>query len=290
MAGQVILNGIIAGCEYGLIAAGLMLVYQVRSFFNLAHGAVYLTSAYVANFLIVVGNCPAAAAIPIAIAWGAGLGALMELAIYRPLIRRNATPTVLLIASLGILIAAQNIVVLAFGSFTRTFFPSGIPEGIVVAGLRLTVIQSLTICVYAVIVATLWLWFFRTKSGREARAVADNPQLSIAFGVNADAVILRTFAVASMLAAVAGILAGYNTSVFPSMGFWGILPGVVAIVVGGLGSISGAFVGGLFVGITQQLAGWFFPAQWQTAALFVLLFGFLLFRPQGFVGTVTRKG
>jgi branched-chain amino acid transport system permease protein len=281
---QSILNGIIAGCEYGLIAAGLALVYQVRSFFHLAHGAVYLTSAYVANFLIAENHWPLQVGIAVAILWGAALGVLMELAVYRPLAKRGASSTILLIASLGLLIALQSIVAFVFGSFTRSFFAGGVNEALLVAGLRVTAVQLLTIGVFAAAGALLWLWMFRTKTGKEVRAVADNAQLSVAFGIDSGRVVLLVFAVASALAAMGGILAGYNTNIFPAMGFWGILPAVVAIVVGGLGSISGAFFGAMFVGIVQNLAAWFLPTVWTNAIMFVVLLGFLLFRPTGLVG------
>src|SRR5438270_13331485 len=105
MLSQSILNGLIAGCEYGLVAAGLALFYQVRSFFHLAHGAVYLTSAYTANLLIVGLRWPLSIGIAAAILWGIALGVVMELTVYRPLVRRGASSTILLIASLGLLIA-----------------------------------------------------------------------------------------------------------------------------------------------------------------------------------------
>jgi branched-subunit amino acid ABC-type transport system permease component len=281
---QSILNGLIAGCEYGLVAAGLALVYQVRSFFHLAHGAVCLTSAYAANLLIVEQHWPPQIGIPAAILWGAALGVLMELAVYRPLVRRGASSTILLIASLGLLITLQSIVAFLFGSFTRSFFAEGVDEGLLVGGLRVTAVQLVTIAVFAAAAALLWLWMFRTKTGKEVRAVADNAQLSVAFGIDSGRVILLVFAVGSALAATAGILAGYNTNIFPTMGFWGILPAVVAIVVGGLGSISGAFLGAMFVGIVQNLAAWFLPTVWTNAIMFVVLLGFLLFRPTGLVG------
>jgi len=126
MIWQSVFNGVIAGCEYGMIAAGLALTYQVRSFFNLAHGAVYLTSAYIANILIVEGQWPLQIGIAVAILWGTGLGVLMELAVYRPLVRRGASATMLLIASLGLLIALQNVIAFFFGSFTRTFYAGGV--------------------------------------------------------------------------------------------------------------------------------------------------------------------
>ena len=281
---QALLNGLIAGCEYGLVAAGLALVYQVRAFFHLAHGAVYLTSAYAANVLIVERHWAPPLAIAAAMLWGMALGVLMELAVYRPLVRRGASSTILLIASLGLLIALQSIVAFLFGSFTRSFFAGGVNEGLLVGGLRVTAVQLVTIGVFIAAGALLWLWMFRSKAGKQVRAVADNAQLSIAFGIDSNRVILLVFAVASALAAIAGILAGYNTNIFPAMGFWGILPAVVAIVAGGLGSISGAFLGAMFVGIVQNLSAWFLPTVWTNAIMFVVLLGFLLLRPTGLVG------
>jgi branched-subunit amino acid ABC-type transport system permease component len=281
---QSLLNGVISGCQFGLVAIGLALVYQVRGFFHVAHGAVYLTGAYVANVLIADHQWPAFAGIPSAILAGVLLGLTMEVAIYRPLARRGASATILLIASLGILIVVQNVIALTFGSFSRTFFGQGVQEGFTLWSLRVTRVQMISVTAFALIGAILWVWMFKTRSGKTVRAVADNPELGIAFGIDSDRVILLVFAVASGLAAVAGILAGYDTNVYPSMGFWGILPPVVAIVVGGLGSISGALAGAMFVGIVQNLAAWFLPAIWTNAILFMVLFAFLLIRPSGMIG------
>jgi branched-chain amino acid transport system permease protein len=282
---QALLNGVISGCQFGLIALGLALVYQVRTFFHVAHGAVYVAGAYAANILIVDHHWPAYAGIAAAIIAAAALGAAMELAIYRPLARRGASGTILLIASLGILICVQNVIALAFGSFTRTFFGQGVQEGFALWTLRFTRVQAISVVAFALIGAILWVWMFKTRSGKEVRAVADNPGLAMAFGIDSDRVILLVFTAASGLAAVAGILAGYDANVYPSMGFWGILPPVVAIVVGGLGSISGALAGAMLVGIVQNLSAWFLPAIWTNAVLCIVLFGFLILRPSGMIGT-----
>jgi branched-chain amino acid transport system permease protein len=287
---QSLLNGAIAGCQYGLVAVGLTLIYQIRSFFNLAHGGVYLTSAYVANVLIVDKSWPAPIGIFIAVLFGMVIGVLMELSIYRPLARRGASSTVLLIASLGLLIVIQNIIAFAFGSFTRSFSTANASESVPILGLRITDVQLIAIGVFAAITALLWLWIYRTKSGKLVRAVADNVPLSIVFGIDSDRVTLSVFAVASALAAIAGILAGYDTNIYPTMGFWGILPPVVAIVVGGLGSIAGAFLGALFIGVVQNLAAWFLPTVWANAIMFIVLLGFLLARPSGFAGAVLARG
>jgi len=285
MLTQAISNGLIAGCEYGLFAAGISLIYRIRSFFHLAHGAAYLVGAYVANVLAIEARWPMAIAIAAAIFLATMIGAAIELAVYRPLVRRGASVTILLIASLGLLIALQNVVEFAFGSFTRTFYASGAPSALVVAGLRVTSVQLVTVGVYAVVGLLLWGWLYATRSGKIVRAVADSAELGIAFGIDSDRVILTVFAVASALAAIAGILAGYNTNIYPTMGFWAILPAIVAVVAGGLGNISGAFLGGLFVGVVGNLAAWFLPSAWQDAVMFAILLAFLLIRPQGIVGT-----
>lgn len=162
-------------------------------------------------------------------------------------------------------------------------------EGLSVFGARVTLIQISMIAVSVLLSALCWVFIEYSSKGKAMSAVANDPELARIVGVESDQVILFTFALGSALAAIASILISFDTDMTPMMGFNALLMGVVAAIVGGIGSIPGALLGGLLVGMAQHLGVWKLPTQWQDAIVFVILILFLLFRPQGFLGKPLRQ-
>lgn len=286
---QYVVNGINAGATCALVALGFGLIFHVCGFFHFAHGGVYAVGAYAAYAFGQMLGWPIWCAIPIAILLSALVGGGIDIAVYRPLQRIRATPLAVLIASLGLLLVMQNILSLAFGDNSKSLRTGNITEGYLVLGARITTIQIITFFTVIVAFSAVGVLFRYSRFGRTVKAVANDPQLTNVLGVDTKIIVTLTFLLGSALAGSAAILAAYDTSLTPGMGFKALFGAVVAVIIGGRGSILGALLGGLLVGIVQNLVVWQLPGQWQDASVFVILIAFLLLRPQGFLGQPLRK-
>ena len=281
---QLFINALAAGSIYALVAIGFSVVYGSLRFFHFAHGAIYSTAAYAAYLTLVVMRWPPVIGVIVAVVTGTVLGLGIDLVVYRPLRRRRSSPLVLFLASLAVLGILQNLLSLLFGDQTRTLRAGIVGRGVSVFGGFITptqiLIVILTPCVYLAVTAVSK----RSRYGRLARAVADDRELAEMLGVRLDEVALFVITLGSALAAMAGVLVAYDTDLAPMMGFNALLMGMVAALVGGIGSIAGAGLGGLLVGTVQNVGVWKLPASWQEAILFGLLLLFLLVRPRGILG------
>jgi branched-chain amino acid transport system permease protein len=271
------------------MALGFAFIYQVSRFFHFAHGVVFTAGAYFTFLFRVWFDFPLVFSILIAIALCIILGCLMEIFIYRPLRHKNASYLILLIASLGIYIVLQNILSMVFGDDTKTIRSGMVEEGIHFIGARITPIQITIIGLSLLLLVSCFLFLKHTKIGRAMRAVANDPELARVAGIKSDKVILLTFALGSALAGIAGILVSLDVDMTPTMGMNALMMGVVAVIIGGAGSIPGVALGALLLGMAQHLGIWKISSQWQDAIAFVILLIFLLFRPQGFLGKKVKK-
>jgi len=286
---QILLNTLVSAAAGVLVAVGFTVIYSTARFFNFAHGAIFTAGAYILYALIAICEWPTWVAIPVAVTAAALLGMGLDLGIYRPLRRKGASELVLLIASLGAFVVIQNVIVLLFGDGTKTLRAADPTEGLYILGGRITPIQGLTVIGSVVLCIATWLVLRFSRTGRTMRAVANDAELAKCVGIESDRVILVSFGAGSALAAVAAILIGYDTDLSPAMGFSGLLSGVVAAIIGGVGSIPGAALGALLVSTAQNFGVWMLPSQWQDAIVFVILILFLLLRPQGMLGTPLKK-
>jgi branched-chain amino acid transport system permease protein len=289
MLSQLFINGIIAGSIYSLIALGFALIYSTVRFFHFAHGAVYTAGAYSTYAFFILLKLPFLLSAFLGIALAAVLGASMEALIYRPMRKRRASNLIFLIASLGLFIVIQNMISLGFGDNTMSLREGLVREGFNFFGARITSIQLIIIVVSLTFSVLTWIILRFTHVGRLVRAVANDQELSKIVGINSDMVILSSFIIGSALAAGAAILISLDTDMTPTMGFNALLMGVVAVIIGGMGSVPGAVLGGLLVGLAQNLGVWKLPTQWQDAIVFAVLILFLICRPQGFFGKPLRR-
>ncbi len=289
MIQQLLVNGIIAGSIYALVALGFGLIYNTSRFFHFAHGAVYTVGAYLAYIFSALWNIPVFLSLPLAVLGASLLGTLIDLVIYRPMRIKGASPLVLLLASLGIFVVFQNLISLIFGDETKSIRGGLVREGIEVFGARITQIQIMLIVVSIFLFVVTSFILKKTKIGKALRAVANDQELAFVQGVDSNKAILFAFGIGSALAAVAAILIAFDTDITPMMGFNALLMGVIAVIVGGIGSIPGAYLGGLLLGLAQHLGVWKLPSQWQDAIAFVILLVFLLIKPQGFLGRKLKK-
>jgi branched-chain amino acid transport system permease protein len=287
MLQQLVANGIAAGCIYALVALGFTVVYRTVRFFHFAHGAVYAAGAYAAYAtmqLVSPGVGGAVSSWVVAVVVASVVGVAVDRLVYRPLRTRKAPSLILLIASFGVFICIQNLLQLIFGPQILTLRTGPVKEGHHVFGAVATDVQIAIIAVSLVVLAGLWVLESRTRVGKAMRAVADDSLAAGAVGINPERIILWSFVIGSALAGLAGILISYETNIEPTMGFHIFFKGIIAAIIGGIGSIPGAALGGLFLGLAENLGIWKLPAMWKDAIAFALLIVFLLVRPQGILG------
>lgn len=275
---QVLINSIVTGAMYALVAVTFSRIYSISKVLHFAYAGVYTVSAYTYYIVLQVthGRNWLAAAVAVAIA--GILGGAIERLVYRPLRMRHASGLTTLLASLGVLIVVQNSIAIFFGDLSRTLHSGKLAPKIEVLGAYLTPLRAFTVVISLCLILVCWFLLRFTRFGLKVRAVADNQGLASVAGLDNDKIILWTTAIASAISAVAAICQAYDTGIDPLMGFNILLMGVVAAVVGGMHSLLGAFAGGFLVALVQNLGTWVFPNQWQDTFVFVLLIAFLLSR------------
>jgi len=206
-----------------------------------------------------------------------------------PLRTAKAPNLVFLIASFGVFIFLQNVIQLIYGAQILTLRTGPVKEGHHIFGAVITDIQLLILVVGCLLFAILWLFVQRTKLGKAMRAVSDDPLAASVVGIYPEKTIFASFAIGSVLAGAAGILISLETNIEPTMGFSAILKGIIAAIIGGIGSIPGAVIGGFFLGIAENLGIWKIQAGWKDCISFAILIVFLLLRPGGIWGIRTEK-
>jgi branched-chain amino acid transport system permease protein len=183
----------------------------------------------------------------------------------------------------------QNLISLLFGDDTKMLRLGPIRDIFIILGVRITIAQLVAIVSSVLLCMVIWPLLRFTRTGIIYRSLSTNTELARVCGVHVDRVILLTFVVGSALAGFAGIVVGYDLDLTPRMGFNALLMGLVAAVIGGIGSIPGAMLGGIFIGLAEHLSASWLPTQWQDAIAFIILLVILIFRPQGFIGKKVRK-
>lgn len=287
---QVIANVLVSAAVYCLVSLGFSFIYVSARFFHFAHGVVITAGAYAALSLLHCGHVPLLPAAIIGVAVSAALGATMDLAVFRPMRKRHASASTLLLSSLGVYISVQALITAIFGAGTQTFRRGQLPAVMEISGARVTEPQVALIVGALLCVVIVWIVLHRTMAGKLIRAVACDAELARAAGIRQDLVILGTFIAGSALAGLAGILIALDVDLTPFMGFQILLMGVVAMVVGGVGSVGGAALGALLIASAQHCGAWYLSSQWQNCIVFATLILFFLVRPQGFLGKFTRGG
>lgn len=285
---QVFANILIAASPILLVAVGFALVYRSSRFFHFAHAIVFTGGAYLAFVCHEGVRLPLWLAIPGGVVLGALVGCVIEVGVYRPLRRRNASSLVLLLASLGVYIALQNVISMIAGDDTKLLRIGPVSLGMNILGAKVTAVQVATVVTATVLTALVGVYLRTTRLGLAIRAVASDRSLASMSGVPQNLVILAAFGIGSFLAATAGVLVALSSDMTPTMGMNPLMLAVVAVIVSGTGRVSGLIGASLLLAATQQIVVWQFGAQWQDPVAFVLLLMVLLIRPQGaFTGSVT---
>lgn len=297
--GEYLLNGILFGSTYSLVAIGFTIIFGAIHKLNVAHGATIMVAAFAgATTSIVLGGANSYAVLILAlaasIAAGALLGVLVELIAFRPL--RNASYLTPFVTTIAVTIILEEV----FLKLSRTvpfFYPEYTPFPSVledlsfdVAGMFVRGVYLVIFVISLILMVILHLWITRTKSGRAVRVVEENPDVARLLGINVRRVEVTVFVVASALAGAAGCLIGMSIgTVNPFMGSHLLLIGFVVIVLGGLGNVYGAMLGGIMVGAIETLTVGLLSATYRQALLFVILFVVLVFKPQGLFSAASAK-
>ena len=281
---QFLISGISLGSIYALIALGYTMVYGIAKMLNFAHGDVIMIGAYVAYVSISTLNLSPFFAVLIAVVTCTLLGILIERVAYKPL--RNSSPLTVLITAIGVSYLLQNIALLIFGSKAVNFTSVvSLPAFEIVPGLTVTGETAVTIAVSVVIMAALMIFINHTKAGQAMLAVSEDRGAAQLMGVNVNGTISLTFAIGSARAAIAAVLL---CSSYPVLSpYTGAMPGIkafVAAVFGGIGSIPGAMIGGILLGVIENLSKAYISSQMSDAIVFLILIIVLLVKPTGILG------
>lgn len=280
-----LITGLGLGSVYAIIALGYTMVYGIAKMLNFAHGDVIMVGAYAAFFAVGNFNMPAILTIFVSILVCTVLGVLIERLAYKPL--RQASSLSVLITAIGVSYFLQNGAQILWGTDTK-IFPTLIDLGNINLfndQLQISLLTIVTIIVCIIIMIVLTLFINKTKIGKSMRACSEDKVTSQLMGINVDTTISITFAIGSGLAAIASILlCSTYPAVNPTLGSMPGIKAFTAAVFGGIGSIPGAFVGGLLLGIFETLAKAYISSQMSDAIVFLVLIVVLLIKPTGLLG------
>ncbi|MCC5651167.1 branched-chain amino acid ABC transporter permease [Nostoc sp. XA013] len=302
---QQFLNGLSIGSIYAIFALGYTLVYSILGIINLAHGAIFTLGAYLTYALMggnfgfngLLANAVLPIKLPFAIALILGstlaglVGVIMERLAFQPLRRQGSDPLLTVVSSLGVAVVIVNLIQYLVGAESYTYpadtygnLPPSINFGTQEKEIPIRTVQIIIFAVSVVIVAIITYFINRTKYGKAMQAIAEDPTTASLLGINSDRFIILTFFISSFLAGLAGTLVASSVSIAgPYFGIAFGLRGLAVIVLGGLGSIPGAVLGGLLIGLVEA----FVPAEYsgyKDAVAYGILFIMLLVRPQGLLG------
>lgn len=280
-----LINGVSLGSVYAIIALGYTMVYGIAKMLNFAHGDIIMIGSYVVFVTVSSMGLPPVLGVLLAVAACTLLGVVIERVAYKPL--RNASPLAVLITAIGVSYLLQNVALLIFGTDTKSFTSVVKIPALKLAGGQLNItgetIATILSCI--VIMVCLMAFINRTRAGQAMLAVSEDKGAATLMGINVNGTIALTFAIGSALAAIAGVLL---CSAYPSLTpYTGSMPGIkafVAAVFGGIGSIPGAFIGGVLLGVIEILSKAYISSQLSDAIVFSVLIIVLLVKPTGILG------
>ena len=285
---QQLVNGLMLGASYSLVAIGYTLIFGVLNLLYFAHGEVFMVGAFVGLFLVIYAGTNIYIALLGALIACAVLGAMAFFVAVRPVPKDR--PLAPLISTIGLTIVLQNFAIYVFGG--RQFaFPETIHQTLYHIGpITISSVQIFILGIAIALMVALWLFIERTKFGRAMRAVAENHETAALLGVNVNRVVLITFVIGSGIAGVAGVLDGLkNSSVSPFMGLGAAVKGLIVMLLGGLGNVPGAMVAGLLLGMIEILSAAYIGTTERDFFSFLILILILLYRPTGLFGTRTAE-
>ncbi len=295
---QLTIDALTLGSVYALIALGYTLVYGVLKLLNFAHGDVFMVGTFIGFGMLQLLGGVSNPVVPIwllltlvtlaAMAGCAALGVVIERFAYRPL--RDAPRIAPLISALGVSFFLANSMQLLFGATPRNYDTFDLSNGVLylkgfdIGNVRVPLLRIITILSAFVLMLILWFLVNRTRTGKAMRATSFDREAAAMMGIDIDKVIVFTFVLGSALAGAAGVLFALRVPTTVAIGFIAGLKGFTAAVIGGIGSIPGAMVGGLMLGFAESYTQGYISTKWSDLVVFSILIAFMIFRPQGLLG------
>ena len=285
---QTLISGLSLGSIYALIALGYTMVYGIAKMLNFAHGDIIMIGAYAGIIAVAQMGLPPLIAVLLSILICALLGVLIEFLAYKPL--RQAPPLSVLITAIGVSYFLQNLALILFGSQQKAY-PTIVQLGQVTIGsVTIDGVTILTLLVTALIMVVLSFFINRTRLGKAMRAVSEDKAAATLMGISVNRTIALTFAIGSALAAVASIFYGMSyTYIKPTTGAMPGIKAFTAAVFGGIGSVPGAMLGGILLGLIEQLSKTYISTLWADAIVFGVLVVVLVVKPTGLLGKTMNE-
>jgi branched-chain amino acid transport system permease protein len=289
---QQLFNGLTIGGIYALIAVGYTMVYGVIQLINFAHGEIYMLGAFFAMTFIIFLGMPFYLAFLLAMACGAVCGMLLDVIAYRPL--RRSPRLAALITAIGMSIFLQNLAMIIWGSRPKPFPQDSLPayfnHTVKFAGVSLTGFHLFIFAASIVMMIGLNLLIQKTRFGKAMRAVAQNKTMAALTGINVNRVITLTFAVAGAMGAAAGLMVGaFYNSLYPTMGYLAGVKAFAAAVLGGIGSVPGAMLGGIVLGVAEALGAGYLSSLYRDGISYAVMIIVIVFIPAGFFGVLIKE-
>lgn len=281
---QLLANGLVAGAIYSLVASGFSLIYSTNRFIHFAHGGVIALSAYFLFWAYSGLGLNFYLAVLSTVLFSAAVGFSLDRFFYKPFRDKKSSPLILLVASIALLIFLESLILLLSGADVKTIDIIRNSQSLSVAGALITPLQIAIILVSVLLFFGLYLLTKKTRIGKALRAVADNKDAAEIIGISSEKAYSWSFVIGSAIAGVAAILISLEQNVQPTMGTDLMIKGFTGAIIGGVGSVPGAILGAFLLGFVENFGIWFLPSGYKDAIAFVLLFLFLLFRPNGILG------
>lgn len=284
---QFIINGLITGLLYSLLAIGFALVYNTTHIFHIAAAGIYVFAAYMFWWLAVKCGFPVVLAAVLAIILTMGLSWLTESGIYRPLRNKKTNLNVIMIASIGLMTVIVNTISMLFGNETKVI-ENSILSTFKFGELIITTPQIIQICIAVIAISTLLILLVQTQFGLRIRALSADDSLFETLGYDKDKVFSWVFIISGLFIGITSCVTVYDVGLDSNMGMTVLINALVAMIIGGNGKFGTCVIGGLVLGVLQSLTVFWFASNWQNAITFALLLGFLFLRPQGIAGYKQR--
>lgn len=284
---QQIVNGLSIGSVYALMAVGYSLVYSIMNFSNFAHGGVIMFGAYFGFFAMTLLKLPFFPAFCLSFIGTALLALIIERIAYKPLRERRAPFLYFIISAMGASIFLENIVIATIGPTFRTYPKVFSRTAIIIGSVAVGRLDLIMFFVSALSLAALVLFIEKTRIGKAIQASAYNMKAAALMGVNTDQVVMIVFILGGILAGIAGVFFGMKYTVYPQIGNI-TTKSFVAAVFGGLGSLPGAVLGSVLLGIIETMVAGYLSSQFRDLIAFVILIAVLVFRPSGIMGKITE--
>ena len=284
---QLLVSGIVIGSNYALLSVSFGIIYATTRIFHFAHAIVYTMAAYGAVIGLDKLGLPLWLSLVVGLVVAVILGVAIDVGAYRPMRHRGASTLALFLTSLGLTIAGANLIQIVFGSKNRPL--PGFPmKTFQVGSVTFTSLHLTIVVVSWLLILGLTMFLRTTKYGRATRAAQSNTQMAMAVGIQMEKVSLVVFAAGSLLVAVSALLFTLGGVASPNMGFSPILIGFIGVFLGGIGSVSGAALGGFVLGLATSLSGLWLSGDYAPVVVFGLMFVLIILRPQGLLGKPVR--